>query len=117
MTPLETALAYFEAWSGKDLDRALTYVDEGIVCDAPPGRLEGAAAYRAFLTPFIDGLLSARILGAFGDERTALVMYDSATVLVPSAPGAELVTVRGGRIVASRFLFDRLPFYLARQAP
>jgi hypothetical protein len=115
MTPLETALAYFEAWSGKDLDRALTHVDESIVCDAPPGRLEGVAAYRAFLTPFVSGLLSATLLGAFGDEDTALVLYDSATVLVPSAPGAELVTVRDSRIVASRFIFDRLPFYLARQ--
>jgi hypothetical protein len=115
VTPLEIALAYHQAWSGQDLDRALTYLDEQIVCDAPPGRLEGIAAYRAFLTPYLAGLLGTTLLGAFGDDRTAMVMYDSATVLVPSAPGAELVTVRGGRIVHSRFLFDRLPFHLARQ--
>lgn len=115
MTPLQTAQAYFEAWSGKDLDRALTYVDEGIVCDAPPGRLVGRDAYRAFMTPYLAGLLEATMLAAFGDDERALVMYDSATTLVPSAPGAELVTVRDGRIVASRFIFDRLPFHLARQ--
>jgi hypothetical protein len=115
MTPLETALAYHEAWSGHDLDRAMTYVDDAIVCDAPPGRLEGAEAFRAFMAPYVAGLISTRMLGAFGDEERALVLYDSATTLVPSAPGAELVTVRNDRIVASTFIFDRLPFYLARQ--
>ena len=116
MTPLEIALAYYQAWSGKDLDRALTYVDEHVVCHAPPGRLDGIEAYRAFLTPFIAGLLGTTLLGAFGDEETAMLLYDSTTTLVPSAPGAELVTVSGGKIVRSHFVFDRLPFHLARQA-
>ncbi|MGK5685328.1 nuclear transport factor 2 family protein [Actinoplanes sp. URMC 104] len=112
---LETALAYHRAWTGGDLDRAMTYVADDIVCDAPAGRIEGVAAYRAFLGPFAGMLRSATLLAAFGDDETALVMYDTETTLVPSAPGAECVTVRAGRIVHSRFLFDRVPFDAARR--
>jgi ketosteroid isomerase-like protein len=42
----DVALAYYHAWTGHDLDKAMAYVADDIVCDAPAGRLEGAAAYR-----------------------------------------------------------------------
>jgi ketosteroid isomerase-like protein len=112
---LETALAYFRAWTGKDFDRAMTFIAADVVCDAPAGRLEGAEAYRGFMGPFVEILVDAELLGAFGDDETAMVMYDTRTVPVASAPGAELVRVRDGRIVYSRFLFDRLPFEEARR--
>jgi hypothetical protein len=111
---LWVALAYHEAWTGKDLDRAMTYVAQDVVCDAPAGRIEGAAAYRAFLEPFARMLTGSAMIAAYGDERQALVMYDTATPVVASAPGAECVTVVDGRITYSRFLFDRLPFRQAR---
>ena len=113
---LAVARAYHDAWTGGDLDRAMAYIDPGIVCDAPAGRLVGADAYRAFRAPFVRILRGTRLLAAFGDDETAVVMYDTETVPVRSAPGAECVTVRDGRIVYSRFLFDRLPFEQARQA-
>jgi hypothetical protein len=112
---LQTALAYHAAWTEKDMDRAMSYVAEDIVCDAPAGRIEGADAYRAFMTPFVQILRSATLIAAFGDDDTALVMYDTATVPVPSAPGAECVTVKNGKITYSRFLFDRAPFEAARR--
>jgi hypothetical protein len=115
-TPLQVALAYFEAWTGKDLDKAMTYVADDMVCDAPAGRIEGAAAYRAFLGPFVGMLRGARMIGAYGDEEQALVLYDTETTLVRSGPAAECVRVRDGRIVYSRFVFDRLPFATAREA-
>jgi hypothetical protein len=111
---LQVALAYHRAWADGDLDRAMGYVADDVVCDAPAGRIEGAAAYRAFLTPYVGMLTGAELLAAFGDGEQAMTVYDSATTLVPSAPGAEWVTVRDGRIVYSRFIFDRLPFHLAR---
>jgi ketosteroid isomerase-like protein len=114
MTPLETALAYHRAWSGHDLDRAMAYIADDIVCDAPAGRIEGAEAYRAFMAPFVTILKGTNLLAAFGDETTAVVVYDTETAPVRSAPGAECVTVRDGRIVYSRFIFDRLPFEQAR---
>ena len=114
--PLDVALAYFDAWSHGDLDGAMAYIDPDIVCDAPPGRLEGAEAYRAFMTPFVSMLVSASMIAAFGDDEKALVMYDTVTRPVPDAPGAECVTVVDGRITHSRFLFDRAPFDAARAA-
>ncbi|MGH3159066.1 MAG: nuclear transport factor 2 family protein [Streptosporangiaceae bacterium] len=47
---LRTALAYYHAWTGHDLDTAMSYIADDIVCDAPAGRLEGAGAYRGKLT-------------------------------------------------------------------
>jgi len=113
---LRTALAYYQAWTDHDLDQAMTYIADDIVCDAPAGRLEGAEAYRNFMGPFVQILLGSTMIAAFGDEDTALVMYDTETVPVKSAPGAECVTVRDGKITYSRFLFDRAPFDAARQA-
>jgi ketosteroid isomerase-like protein len=111
---LRVALDYYTAWTGHDLDRAMTYVAADLVCEAPAGRLEGAAAYREFMTPFVGMLVRAELLGAYGDDEHAVVVYDTETKLVPSAPAAEYLTVRDGRIVHSRFIFDRLPFVQAR---
>jgi hypothetical protein len=113
---LQVALAYYEAWTGKDMDLAMTYIAEDVVCEAPAGRIEGAQAYRAFMEPFTQILLRAELLAAFGDDETAVVMYDTETVPVKSGPGAECLTVRDAKIVHSRFVFDRLPFEAARKS-
>jgi hypothetical protein len=113
---LATALAYYQAWTGHDLDKAMSYIADDIVCDAPAGRLEGADAYRGFMGPFVQILTSATMIAAFGDEQSALVMYDTQTVPVKSAPAAEYVTVTDGKITYSRFVFDRAPFDAARNA-
>src|SRR6201995_5018109 len=113
---LRAALAYFQAWTSHDLDQAMSYIAEDIVCDAPAGRLEGAAAYRAFMGPFTQILQEAPLIAAFGDEQPAVIVYDTRTVPVPSAPAAECVTVAGGLITYSRGTFDRAPFDAARQA-
>jgi len=111
---LRVALAYHRAWTSKNLEEAMAYVADDVVCDAPAGRIEGAAAYRAFMGPFVEMLVGTELIGAFGDGERAVVVYDTATTLVPSGPAAECVTVRDGRIAYSRFIFDRLPFQQAR---
>jgi ketosteroid isomerase-like protein len=112
---LAVALAYYQAWTSQDLEEAMSYIAEDIVCDAPAGRLEGAAAYREFMGPFVQMLTGSKLIAAFGDRQTALVMYDTETVPVKSAPGAECVTVNDGKITYSRFVFDRAPFDAARK--
>jgi ketosteroid isomerase-like protein len=113
---LRTALAYFRAWTSHDLDQAMSYIDDDIVCHAPAGVLRGAAAYRGFMGPFVQLLTGSELLAAFGDDTTAVIVYDTRTVPVASAPAAECVTVVDGKITGSRFIFDRLPFDTARQA-
>jgi hypothetical protein len=113
---LEVALAYYHAWTGHDLDKAMSYIADNIVCDAPAGRLEGASAYRNFMGPFVQILTGSELVAAFGDDVKAVVMYDTETVPVKSAPGAECVTVKDGKIIRSLFIFDRAPFDAVRKA-
>lgn len=115
-TALTTARAYYEAWTSHDFDRAMTFLAEDLVAHTPAGRLEGAENFRAFMEPFTRSVTHAALLAAFGDERTALLMYDTATHPVPSAPGAECLTVVDGRITELRIIFDSAPFIAARQA-
>jgi hypothetical protein len=111
---LDVALAYYEAWTSHDLEKAMSYVAEDIVCDAPAGRLQGAAAYRDFMGPFVQILTSSELVAAFGDNEKAVVMYETETIPVKSAPGAECVTVKDGKITRSLFIFNRAPFDAAR---
>jgi hypothetical protein len=116
---LQIALAHHRAWTGKDLEAAMTYIADDVVLDAPPGRITGIQSYRDFLGPFVEQfLIRAQMIAAFGDEETALLMYDTETIPAKSAPAAECVTVRDGKIVYNRFIFDRLPFeeFQRRQA-
>lgn len=112
---LRTALAYYHAWTSHDLGQAMSYIADGIVCDAPAGRLQGADAYRGFMGPFVQILSSAKLIAAFGDDTTAVIVYDTETVPVTSAPAAECVTVTDGKITYNRFIFDRAPFEAARK--
>ncbi len=43
------------------------YIADDIICDAPAGRLEGAAAYRAFMGPFAQIVTCSEMIAAFGD--------------------------------------------------
>jgi len=113
---LETALAYHRAWTSHDFEQAMTYVAEDIVCQAPAGRLDGAEAFRGFMGPFVQILTNSNLIAAFGDAKTAVLMYDADTVPVTDAPGAECITVRDGKISHMRIIFDRLPFDAARRA-
>jgi hypothetical protein len=113
---LAVALAYYQAWTGKDIDRAMTYVADDIVCEAPAGRIEGAGRYRAFLAPFAQMLTGSDVIAAFGDDDTALIMYDPHTTLVDSAPTGEWFKIENGKIARSRLVFDRTPFDTARRA-
>lgn len=112
---LDTALAYHRAWTSHDFDQAMPYIAENIVCQAPAGRIDGAEAFRAFMEPFSQILIASKLLAAFGDETTAVLMYDADTVPVQEAPGAECLTVTAGKITHMRIIFDRLPFDQARR--
>jgi ketosteroid isomerase-like protein len=112
---LQVALAYYQAWTGRDIDGAMRHLADEVVCDAPAGRIEGAEAYRQFLGPFAQMLIVSELLAAFGDDTRAVLVYDTRTPPVASAPGAECLTVRDGKIVHNRFIFDRLPFEAARR--
>ncbi len=94
----------------------MSFIADDIVCDAPAGRIEGAESFRGFMGPFSQIVTGSELIGAFGDDESALVMYGTDTVPVQNAPGAEYVTVSGGKIRYMRIIFDRAPFDAARRA-
>jgi SnoaL-like protein len=113
---LSVSLAYYQAWTGKDFDRAMTFVADDIVCDTPGGKLQGAEAFRGFMEPFTRIVTRDELIAAFGDDGTAVLIYDTETVPVPHAPGAECHTVDNGMITHITIIFDRQPFTEARAA-
>lgn len=115
-TALQTALAYHRAWTSHDFEQAMTYIGEDIVCQAPAGRLGGAEAFRSFMGPFAQTVTYSKLIAAFGDDTTAVLMFDTDTVPVKNAPGAECLTVSDGKISHMRIIFDRAPFDAARRA-
>ena len=107
---LATALAYHQAWTSQNLDQAMTYIADGITCDAPGARISGAQQYRDFLGAFMVQLTDAQTVAAFGDDTTAVLFYYSHTANVSDAPTAECFTVTGGKITRSVLVFDRPSF-------
>jgi len=78
--------------------------------------MQSGVAFRGFMGPFVQMITRSALIAAFGDDRTALLMYDTGTVPVQEAPGAEFITVVDGKISQLRIIFDRLPFDAARRA-
>lgn len=113
---LQVALAYHRAWTGGDFEQAMTYVSADIECQAPAGPVLGAEAFRDFMGPFTQILKESRLLAAYGEGDEAVLVYDTVTVPVADAPGAEWLTVADGKIVRMRIIFDRLPFEQARRS-
>ena len=113
---LTVAMAYYQAWTSKDMDRAMSYVADDIVCENPTGRIDGTEGFRQFMTPFAQMLKSSDLIAAYGDDRTAVLLYNPHTTLVEDAPSAERFTVSDGRIVHDLLIFDRTPFDAARRA-
>ena len=93
---LRTALAYYQAWTGHDLDRAMSYIADDIVCDAPAGRLRGAAAYRGFMGPFVQILRAATLIAAFGDDRIAELIPHGRADLERYRPNIVIRTAAAG---------------------
>jgi SnoaL-like domain len=113
---LETALTWFRARTGRDLDTTMSVVADDVVCDAPGVHVEGSQGYREFEASFLSMINGATLIASFGDEDSALLMYDLATVPVPSNITAAHVRVRDGKITAVRIVYDQTPF-MSLQAP
>ncbi len=106
----DTAMEYHRAWTSGDIDGAMMNVAEDIVCRAPGGDISGKAAYRAFIGDFAATVTGLSDFAAFGDEEHVVLVYCPHTTVTTTAPAAEHFVVRGGLIVHSTLVFDRLSF-------
>lgn len=109
-TALETVLDYHRAWTSGDLDGAMARVADDVVCRAPGGDLVGKDAYRGFLADFVPNLTGLTDVASLADGDHVALFYYPHTAVTRTAPAAECFTVRGGEIMESVLVFDRLSF-------
>lgn len=107
---LEIALAYHEAWKNRDHATAMKVVADDVVSETPFGPVEGGEALHKGESEFAHILTGATMVAAFGDEKTALLMYYTHTQPVPSVLSAKHFTVENGKITAIKALFDKSAF-------
>lgn len=109
-TAMDSVLAYHRAWTSGDVEGALEFVADDIVCQAPGAELKGKDAYRAFLSGFAPNLTGLTDVAAFGDDDHVALFYYPHTAQTSTGLAAEYFTLRDGRIAESLLVFDRLSF-------
>ncbi|MES4908244.1 MULTISPECIES: nuclear transport factor 2 family protein [unclassified Streptomyces] len=109
MDTKQIAEGYAKAWTSGDVETALTFLKEDVVCDAPAGRIEGVAAYRPFTQKFVDLLTEATVTKVLADEGSAAIVYSIDTPWTKGFRCAEYMTIEDGKIAHVTTIFDRLP--------
>jgi hypothetical protein len=107
---LDVALGYFNAWTKRNIEEAMTFVADDVVFDQPFGRAEGAGELRASLENFMEIYKGAEIVDAFADDHSAAIIYLTETIPAKTVPACEYLGIENGRISYKRLIFDRSPF-------
>jgi ketosteroid isomerase-like protein len=105
---------FVRAWTSRDVDKALSFLADDVVCEAPNGSFEGAARYREFLEPFANSITSATVIDILGDDTHAATVYTTNTPFLKDFRGIDYLTVKDGKITHVISVFDRLPMHKAR---
>jgi hypothetical protein len=113
MTAKKIAEEYVRAWLAGDAEKALSYVADDIVCEAPVGRITGRDGYAQFLTPFATALISGELIDVLGDDEHAATVYVVETPFAKDYRGMEYLTVHGGKITHAISVFDLSPMIAA----
>jgi hypothetical protein len=106
----EIVTSYHRAWTSGDVEKAMTYVADDIVCSAPGLDLAGKDAYRAYIAGFAPNLTGVGDIASFADGDRIALFYYPQTRATSTAPAAECFTIRDGTISESVLIFDRLAF-------
>jgi predicted ester cyclase len=108
-TAQQITTEYVRAWLAGDVEKALSFIADDVVCEAPSGVIKGRAGYRQFLEPFATALVSGQLIDVLGDNDRAAAVYTVETPFAKDFHGMEYVTVAAGRISRVISVFDRLP--------
>jgi ketosteroid isomerase-like protein len=115
MTALDIVRAYQDAWTKKDFTAAAEYLAEDFVYVAPNARHDTVDGFLAMLAAF-----GARIgpgwrpVAEFGDETSALIMYELFTKSGEPLPlTVDHFVVRDGKLVSETLVFDTASFAAA----
>jgi len=111
----EIAGEYARAWLAADAEKALGFIADDIVCDAPSGPVKGREGYREFLGPFVSLIVpaSGKLIDVLGDNDHAATVYTLDTPFAKDFRGAEYLTVKDGKITHVISVFDLSPMIKA----
>lgn len=117
MTAKKIAEEYVRAWLAGDAEKALSYIADDVVCEAPIGQITGLAGYRKFLEPFATGqVISGELIDVLGDDEHAATVYVVETPFAKDYRGMEYLTVADGKITHIISVFDLSPALKAKAA-
>lgn len=109
-TAYDVVMNYHRAWTGGNIEKAMTYVSDGIVCSAPGVKLEGKEQYREYLAGFAPRLTCIGDIAEFANDNRIALFYYPQTEVTQTAAAAEYFTVVDGQITSSVLIFDRLSY-------
>ncbi|MFI1735788.1 nuclear transport factor 2 family protein [Streptomyces acidicola] len=108
---------FARAWLGRDVEKALGFLADDVVCEAPNGRFEGVARYRDFLEPFASSLISGTVIDVLGNDTHAAAVYTTETPFAKDFRGIDYITVKDGKITQVISVFDLSPVIRAGGNP
>ncbi|MEV6591901.1 nuclear transport factor 2 family protein [Streptomyces acidicola] len=108
-TAQKVADEFARAWLGRDVEKALGFLADDVVCEAPNGRFEGVARYRDFLEPFASSLISGTMIDVLGNDTHAAAVYTTETPFAKDFRGIDYITVKDGKITHVISVFDLSP--------
>jgi hypothetical protein len=104
------AEAFFDAWTGKDFDRARSLLHDDLSFQGPIESFSDADSYIASLRQLSGIVTGADKQKLFVDGEDVCVIYDLKTAPVPSSRTCEWYRVRNGKIAWVSVVFDARPF-------
>ncbi len=112
---LDIVKKYHHAWTTADVDTAMMFVADDVLCRAPGADLRGKDAYTAFIGGFAPKLTGIADIAEFAEGDRVALFYYPQTAATSTTPAAELFTITAGKISESVLIFDRLSYGPPRQ--
>lgn len=103
------ATDYFQAWTSGDVTKALEFVADNAVIEAPNGSFNGHSGYHDFMDGFVQMLDGADDLSVFGDDNTAVLWYSTHLKPVPTLVAGERIQFTDDKITRIDITFDTAP--------
>lgn len=110
-----TVDAYHRAWTGGDVDQALTYMSDDVRCFAPDPDVTTKTQWHEYLSGFVPMLTGAPEHARMAQGSQVALWYFPQTAMTTTTLASELFTVRDGQIVEIRLAFDRLGYLPSEQ--
>jgi ketosteroid isomerase-like protein len=108
--PAAVAEGFFDAWTGKDFQRARALLHDDVSFEGPIDTFSDADSYVASLQQLSGIVTGAEKQKVFVDGDDVCVIYDLKTAPIPSSRTCEWYRVRDGKLSQVSVVFDARPF-------